>query len=84
MANISIKVIPKSSRQQVKMVSGVIKVWLKSAPVDGKANAELIEVLADKFDVKKSSVEISSGFTGKTKLVDIMGRTPEEIKKLLT
>jgi len=66
------------------MVGGVIKVWLKSAPVDGKANAELIEVLASKFQVKKSMVEISSGFSGKSKHVDIMGRTEEEIKKLLT
>ena len=84
MANISIKVIPKSNRQEVKMVGGVIKVWLKSAPVDGKANAELIDILASKFSVKKSAIEISSGFSGKNKRVDIMGRTPEEIEKLLT
>jgi len=46
-------------------------VHLKSPPVDGKANAELIQVLAKLFDVSKSSIRIKSGASSKSKLVEI-------------
>lgn len=84
MANITIKVIPKSSRQDVKKVGNVIKVWLKSPPVEGRANAELIVTLAKKFSVPKSAVQIKSGLSGKLKHVDILGKTLDEIENLLT
>ena len=48
--------------------------WLaqiKAAPVDGKANAELIALVADHFQCRKSAVTIKSGASGRTKLVRI-------------
>ncbi len=48
--------------------------WLaqiKSAPIDGKANAELIALVADHFRCRKSAVTIKSGASGRTKLVRI-------------
>ena len=44
---------------------------LKSAPVDGKANAELIGLVAREFGCAKSAVEIASGAGARIKRVRI-------------
>lgn len=42
---------------------------LKSPPVDGKANAELIELVARTFDCAKSAIRIKTGAGSKLKRV---------------
>jgi uncharacterized protein (TIGR00251 family) len=44
---------------------------LKSPPVDGKANAELIALVAEHFKCTKSAVSIRAGASGRTKLIQI-------------
>jgi uncharacterized protein (TIGR00251 family) len=44
---------------------------LKSAPLDGKANQELISLVAHHFRCRKSDVTIKSGAAGRMKLVRI-------------
>lgn len=44
---------------------------LKSPPVDGKANGELIDLVAEKFDCPKNAVVIKSGKASRLKLVQI-------------
>lgn len=44
---------------------------VKAPPVDGKANAELIALLARRFGCPKSAVTIRSGAAGRRKLVCI-------------
>jgi uncharacterized protein len=44
---------------------------LKSPPVDGKANAELIALVAGQFGCNKAAVSIKSGASGRTKRVQI-------------
>jgi len=69
---IKIKVIPKSSRAQItEDLEGHLRVKLKSAPVQGKANKELIELLARHYQVAKSQIKIIKGQTSKNKTVDI-------------
>lgn len=70
--DIIVSVLPRSSRNEVVAENcSYIKVKLKASPVKGKANAELIEFLAEKFDVPKSQVEILKGLTSREKLVRI-------------
>jgi uncharacterized protein YggU (UPF0235/DUF167 family) len=48
--------------------------WLarvKSLPIDGKANAELITLIARHFNLHKAQVSIKSGRSGRMKLVEI-------------
>ena len=50
--------------------------WLaqiKSAPVDGQANAELIGLVAKHLGCRKAQVSIKSGETSRTKLVSVEG-----------
>ncbi|WP_413199453.1 DUF167 domain-containing protein [Nostoc piscinale] len=67
-----VKVKPNSKQQKVEeQADGSLTVYLKSPPIDGKANEELIKVLADKFDVPKSYVSIKSGLSSRQKLIEI-------------
>lgn len=46
---------------------------LKAAPVHGKANAELIALIAKHFGCPKSAISIRRGASGRMKLVKIDG-----------
>ncbi|MFA7319319.1 MAG: DUF167 domain-containing protein [Parcubacteria group bacterium] len=69
---IYVKVLPRSSRNSVeKTAEGEYKVKLTAPPVDGEANAMLIKVLAEHFDVPKNSLAIIGGASARTKIVEI-------------
>lgn len=44
---------------------------IRSPPVDGKANAELVALVARHFGCSRSAVRIKAGATGRTKLVEV-------------
>jgi uncharacterized protein YggU (UPF0235/DUF167 family) len=50
---------------------GALTVFLKERAVDGAANEGLIKVLADHFAVRKSDIEIESGFTSRIKRIRV-------------
>jgi uncharacterized protein (TIGR00251 family) len=69
---VSVKVKPNSKNPRIEEdAAGTLTVYLKSPPVEGKANAELIERLAERFGVPKSRVRVKSGLSSKTKLIEI-------------
>ncbi len=47
------------------------KVSVKEAPVAGKANEAIVQVLADYFNVTKSQIRLISGQTSKQKIFEI-------------
>jgi uncharacterized protein (TIGR00251 family) len=81
---IKVKVLPRSSRNQVVGKEGdLFKVKLTSPPVKGQANKALIEFLAKKLRIPKANVEIKSGKSSKLKAILIYGLTLEEITRSL-
>jgi uncharacterized protein len=67
-----VKVKPNSQQQKIEeQTDGSLNLHLKSPPVDGKANEELIKLLAEKFNVPKSHIRIKIGATSRQKLVEI-------------
>ena len=81
---IRVKVLPKSSRNQVIGKEGdVFKVKLTSPPVEGKANKALIELLAKRLKITKGRIEIISGKSSRLKTVRISGLSLEEIIQAL-
>jgi hypothetical protein len=56
-----------------------MKVRVRSAPVDGRANDALIAFLAKSFRVPRSNIKLLSGRSGRNKLVEI--RAPAVIPK---
>jgi uncharacterized protein (TIGR00251 family) len=72
MITIQVKVKPGARVSTLeKGGDGVWQARLKSPPVDGKANAELIGLIAERFGCRKADVEIRSGAGGRMKLVRI-------------
>jgi len=67
-----IKVKPRARESSlVQETDGTWTARLKSPPVDGKANAELVTLVADRFRCPKSAVSIKSGASGRSKLVKV-------------
>lgn len=74
MKQILVEVRPGASKNKIEQITAqVYKVWLTACPVEGRANRQLVQLLADYFDVAKSNVEIKQGKTAKTKVVIIYG-----------
>lgn len=66
--SISVKVKPNARNSLFeRLEDGSYRAELKAAPVDGKANKELIALVAKFFKVPKSYVEIRNGASGKQK-----------------
>ena len=69
---IQVKVKPNSRVSALEeMKDGTWLARIKSPPVDGKANEELIALVAKRFRCRKSEVSIKSGASTRTKLVRI-------------
>jgi len=69
---IQIKVKPNSRASRLEQhEDGTWRAQLKSPPVDGKANEELIALVAKHFKRPKSEVSIKSGASTRLKLVQI-------------
>jgi uncharacterized protein (TIGR00251 family) len=69
---ITVKVKPNSKEQKIiEEDDGSLTIRLKSPPVDGKANEELIKVLSKKYSVPKSYIRIKSGASSRQKLIEI-------------
>lgn len=71
-----VKVIPRSPRSEIvgQLDDGTWKVRIAAPPEHGKANRELIAVLARKFGVAAEMIEILSGHGASLKLVRIGSR----------
>ncbi len=67
---LNIKVYPRARNRAVEEVKkGEYKVRVLSPPSRGKANKEVIEILASYFDLPLSSVKIVRGMRSRHKLV---------------
>ena len=70
---LSVKVVPKSSRNEIveQQADGTLRIKVAAAPEKGKANAELCSFLAKEFGVGRSSVQVVAGHTSQRKQVVI-------------
>ena len=68
---LSIKVIPKASRNLVKEEGGGFKIYLTKPAQDGLANIQLIHLLSGHLKIKKYQIKIIKGDKSRNKLVEI-------------
>lgn len=68
---INIRVVPRSAKNEIigEMADGTLKVKLKAPPVDGKANAALIEFLSKEWGVSKTKIQIIRGLASRNKII---------------
>ncbi len=81
---LSVKVGPGSSRSEVKGVYGeALKVQVASAPEKGKANKELVALLARVLGRSKSEVKVYSGARSQRKEILVLEMMEAELKEKL-
>jgi uncharacterized protein (TIGR00251 family) len=75
MKSLQIKVKPNARASLlIEQSDGTWLAQLKAPPVDGKANEELIRLIAEHFGVRKAQVAIKSGALSRLKRVVIESR----------
>lgn len=80
---IRVRVVPRSSKSKVDgVVKNALRIRVHSPPLEGKANNELIELLARRLRVSKSNFKIVKGERGREKMVLVKGISEEEILSL--
>jgi len=80
-----VRVQPRASRSEIAGLHGdALKVRLTAPPVDGAANAALIELLADRLAVSRSAVRVVTGEHARDKVVEVVGVGAESVRRLVT
>ena len=73
---LSVLVQPRASRSRVVGEhDGRLKIQISSPPVEGGANAELVELLAGLLGLPKRAVSVAAGGTSRRKTVLVEGIT---------
>lgn len=86
---LALRLTPKASRDQIGEIApeadggAVLKVSVTTVPEDGKANAALIALLAKKWKLAKSRIEIIQGATDRRKTLFIEGEPDELARRIL-
>jgi uncharacterized protein (TIGR00251 family) len=74
---------PRASRAKVgPLHDGRLKIAVTSAPVDGEANAAVIELLAKVLGVPHRAVEVVAGHTSRRKTIEVRGVSRAAIEEL--
>lgn len=82
--SLSVHVQPKASRTRVAGFHGdAVKLCITSPPVDGKANAAVIEFFAKLFKIPKAAVSIASGETSRDKRLVLAGISAAQVETVL-
>jgi len=82
---LEVLVQPRASRTRaVGEHDGRLKVQLAAPPVDGEANAALVDFLAGELGARRSDVTIERGDTGRRKTVRVAGVTAQAVRAALS
>ena len=80
-----VKATPRASKSEIAGADPEwLRVRLQAPPVDGKANAALVELFAETFGIPKRSVAILTGDTSRLKRVRLRGVTAETVTSSLS
>jgi hypothetical protein len=83
-ARFPVRIAPRANRTAITGFMGegdeaVVKVAVQAPPLDGRANAALIEFLAEVLGVARSAIEIAGGEHARNKTILVRGRKAEEV-----
>lgn len=69
---IKVKVHTNSKTKSIgKDTNGVFQVYTSQRPIEGKANEEVIKIIAEYFKIKPNKIFIESGKKSKEKIIEI-------------
>jgi hypothetical protein len=77
---LTVKATPRANKSEIVGPDpDWLRVRIQAPPVDGKANAALIELFSKTFDIQKRAVEILSGDTSRLKRVRLYGVSADAV-----
>ena len=80
-AVLNLRLVPRASKNAIQGEHGnALKIRLCAPPVDGAANAALIEFLADTFNLPRARVQLLSGHTSRNKRIRLAGLSASDIR----
>jgi uncharacterized protein len=68
---LALRVTPGARSESVQLEAGVVQIKVRVKPEDGKANARVLELLAQALGIATSRLHLLRGATGRDKLVKI-------------
>ena len=78
---LALKAVPNDPRNAVMgWLGDVLKVKVHAPALEGRANAELCDFLADQLQLPRRAVSVARGETSRHKLVRVAGLSLAEIK----
>ena len=81
---LTLHIQPGAKKTEVAGLYGdALKIRLAAPPVDGKANAALIEFVAERLGLTKSSVRLKSGQTSRRKVLTVDDAPADTAQRLL-
>lgn len=78
---ITIRVLPRSSKNILEWEQGQLKARLTAPPIDGAANEALIALVAERLGVPRRTISIVRGATSRQKTVKIVGLSLEDVQR---
>lgn len=79
-----VRVKPRAARDGVGGVrEGALEVSVTAPPVDGEANAAVVQVLARALGVGRRDVTIVTGESGRQKVVEVAGLSVDDARRRL-
>lgn len=83
-ATLTVHVQPRAKRPGlISVTDGVVRLRVGGPPVEGKANAEVVRMLAELLGVPKSAVTIVRGAGVRTKTVEVRGLATDDALAVL-
>ena len=78
---LTLRLIPRAAKNAIQGEHGdALKIRLCAPPVDGAANAALIEFLSDTLSLPRARIRLLSGHTSRTKRVLLAGLSASAIR----
>ncbi len=82
-AAMTVRVTPRARRTEIAgfLEDGILRIRIAAPPVEGRANAALVEFLAKVLSVRKNRIEIVAGDKGLDKIVSITDLSADEVQR---
>lgn len=83
-AVLRVRVVPGASATGVAgLLGGALRVRVAAPPVEGRANAALLTLLAGSLGLRPRDLRVEAGASARDKLVVVRGRSPEQVRAAL-
>lgn len=70
---VPVRVVPRASREAIALAGGILRVRLTAPPVEGAANAALVDLFATRLGLPRRDVALAAGATARQKTLAITG-----------